>query len=34
MAARKESAFCRDLGALLGAVRSKGDRGNIVAMFR
>ena len=34
MEARKESAFCRDLATLVGAARSKGDRGNIVAMFR
>jgi hypothetical protein len=34
MAARKESAFCRDLAALLGSGRPRGDRGNIVAMFR
>jgi len=34
MAARKESAFCRDLAALLGSTRPRGDRGNIVAMFR
>jgi predicted nucleic acid-binding Zn-ribbon protein len=34
MAARKESAFCRDLAALLGSARPRGDRGNIVAMFR
>jgi soluble cytochrome b562 len=34
MTARKESAFCRDLAALLGSARPRGDRGNIVAMFR
>lgn len=34
MTARKESAFCRDLAALLGSARPRGERGNIVAMFR